>query len=349
MELALKLAEKGRGYVSPNPLVGCVILKRNRIVGRGYHKKYGEAHAEINALNEAGKKARGATLDVTLEPCSHWGKTPPCTERIVDVGISEVIIGMLDPNPVVTGSQELKFRGVKLKTGILEKEAKKQNEQYIKYIKTKKPFVIVKAAMSLDGRIATTTGHSKYITGREARKYVHKLRSELDAIMVGINTVLKDNPQLTTRLVRGRNPFIIVVDSTLRIPVNAKLLNDPSKVIIATSSKASKANVKQFLQRGVKVLTIKQKGGKIDLNELMKELGKMEIGSIMIEGGAELNAEAIRSKIADKILFFIAPGLIGEGLGAIGDLGIKKVDRSIKLKNLTSRKIGKDILIEAYL
>jgi len=349
MELAMKLAEKGKGHVSPNPLVGCIVVKRNRIVGKGWHRKYGDAHAEVNALNEAGKKARGATLYVTLEPCSHWGKTPPCTERIVEAGVSEVIIGMMDPNPVVSGAQELKLRGIKIKTGILEPDIKKQNEQFIKYMKVKRPFVLVKAAMSLDGKIATRTGHSKYITGKEARIYVHKLRAEMDAVMVGINTVLKDNPQLNTRMVRGRNPFIIIVDSHLRIPPNAKLFHDPLKVIIATSSQAPKAKVKQLLHKGVKVLVLRQKRGRIDLDELMKELGKMEIASVMIEGGAELNAEAIKSKIVDKILFFISPKMIGNGLGAIGDLGITKVDRSIKLKNIDYKKIGKDVMIEGYL
>lgn len=350
IELALKLAEKGKGKTSPNPIVGCLIVKRNAIVGRGYHKKAGEEHAEIFALKDAGKKAQNATMYVTLEPCSHWGKTPPCTESIVEAGIREVIIGMKDPNPAVNGFQELKFRGIKTKIGILEKECKKLNEAYIKYIKIKRPFVIVKAAMSLDGKIATTTGHSKYITGREARRLVHQLRTEIDAIMVGINTILKDNPQLTPRLVKGRSPIKVVVDSNLKIPFNANVVKkEPNKLIIATTKKANKAKIKQLQQKGVNVLIIKAKKGMVDLQELMRELGKLEITSIMIEGGAELNAEAIRSKIVDKILFFIAPGLIGNGLGAIGDLGIRKVDRSVKLKHLISKKVGKDILIEGYL
>ena len=186
MELAIELAKKGKGNTSPNPLVGSVIVKRGRIVGRGWHKKCGEAHAEICALKEAGKKAKDGIIYVTLEPCSHWGRTPPCTEKIVEAGIREVVIGMEDPNPVVSGYQELKFRGIKTKIGILEEECKKLNEPYTKWIKTKRPFVVVKAAMSLDGKIATRTGDSKYITGREARRYVHQLRSELDAVMVGI-------------------------------------------------------------------------------------------------------------------------------------------------------------------
>ncbi len=350
IELVLKLAEKGKGKTSPNPMVGCIIVKRNAIVGKGYHKKAGEDHAEIIALKDAGKKAQNATMYVNVEPCSHWGKTPPCTERIVETGIREVIIGMKDPNPLVDGFKELKFRGIKTKIGILEKECKKLNEAYVKYIKTKRPFVIVKAAMSLDGKIATTTGHSKYITGREARKLVHQIRAEIDAIMVGSKTILKDNPQLTPRLVKGRSPIKIVVDSKLSIPLNANVIKkEPNKLIIATTKKANKAKIKKLQQKGANILIIAAKKGMVDLNELMKELGKLEITSIMIEGGAELNAEAIRSKIVDKILFFIAPGLIGNGLGAIGDLGIRNVDRSVKLKHLTSKKVGKDILIEGYL
>ncbi len=350
IELAVKLAEKGKGKTSPNPVVGCIIVKRNAIVGKGYHKKAGEDHAEILALKDAGKKAQNATMYITLEPCSHWGKTPPCTERIVEAGVREVIIGMKDPNPRVEGFKELKFRGIKTKIGILERECKKLNQAYVKYIRTKRPFVIVKAAMSLDGRIATTTGHSKYITGREARKLVHQLRTELDAVMVGSNTLLKDNPKLTPRLVKGRSPIKIIVDSKLNIPLNANVIKkEPNKLIIATTKKANKSKIKKLQQKGANVLIISTKKGRVDLNELMKQLGRLEITSIMVEGGAELNAEAIRSKIVDKMLFFISPGLIGKGLGAIGDLGIKNVDKSVKLKHLISKKVGRDILIEGYL
>ena len=201
MELTIRLAEKGRGLTSPNPMVGCIIVKRGRIVGKGFHKAAGTEHAEVLAIAEAGKKAINSTMYVNLEPCSHWGRTPPCTEKIVEAGVREVIIGAKDPNPLVDGFRELKFRGVKTKIGILEKEAKKLNEVFMKYMKTKKPFVILKVAMSLDGKIATATGSSKYITSREARAYVHQLRSEVDAVMVGLNTVLRDNPELTPRLV----------------------------------------------------------------------------------------------------------------------------------------------------
>ena len=350
MEQALKLAEKGMGTTSPNPMVGCLIIKRGRIVGKGYHKKTGEAHAEVLALKEAGKKAKDGILYTTLEPCSHWGRTPPCTEQIVQAGIKEAVIGSKDKNKLVNGYQELKQRGIKTRIGILGHECDKLNEPYLKWIKTKKPFVTVKAAMSLDGKIATKTGDSKYISGKEARTLVHELRSSLDAVMVGINTVKKDNPELTVRLTKGRNPVKIVVDTELKISENAKIIKkEPTNLIIATTSKANKKKAKSLQQKGVRIIYAKAKKGHIDLPPLMKELGKHDITSIMIEGGAELNAEAIRSGIVDKILFFISPRMIGKGLGAVGDLGINKVDKSIKLKDLDYKKVGKDILIEGYL
>ena len=349
MDMAIKLAERGKGYVSPNPLVGCIIVKRGKIVGRGYHKKFGEAHAEINALKIAGKKAMNATLYVNIEPCSHWGKTSPCTEKIVESGIREVVVGMEDPNPVVDGYKELKFRGLKTRIGILRRNAKKINESYVKYIKTKKPFVILKLAMSLDGKIATSTGDSKYITSREARRYVHQLRSEADAVMVGINTVIKDNPLLDSRLVKGKNPTKIVVDSTLKISEKAKIFKDPSKVIIATTKNAPKKKIDELHQRGVRVLVLGLKNGLVDLKELMKELGKSGITPVIIEGGAELSGNAIKERIVDKVLMFTAPKIIGNGLGPIKNLGIKKVNKAIKLKNIVTRSIGKDILVEGYL
>ena len=349
MGIAINLAEKGKGFVSPNPLVGCIVVKRGKIVGRGYHKKFGEAHAEINALKAAGKKAKNATMYVNIEPCSHWGKTSPCTEKIVESGIREVVVGMEDPNPVVDGYKELKFRGLKTRIGILRKKAKKLNEAYVKYIKTKKPFVILKLAMSLDGKIATSTGDSKYITSMEARKYVHQLRSEADAVMVGINTVMRDDPMLDARLVKGKNPTKIVVVSTLKISERAKIFKDPSKVIIATTKKAPKKKIDKLHQRGVRVLVLDLKTGLVDLKELMKELGKSGITPIIIEGGAELSGNAIKERIVDKILIFTAPKIIGNGLGPIKNLDIKKVNRAIKLKNIVTRNIGKDFLVEGYL
>ncbi len=349
MDIAIQLAEKGRGYVSPNPLVGCIIVKRGKIVGRGYHKKYGEAHAEINALKSAGKKARNAAMYINIEPCSHWGKTSPCTEKIVGAGIREVIVGMEDPNPIVDGYKELKFRGLKTRIGILREKAKKLNEVYIKYIKTKRPFVILKLAMSLDGKIATSTGDSKYITSRTARTYVHQLRNDVDAIMVGINTIIRDNPILDSRLVKGKNPTKVIVDSTLKISERAKVLKDPSKVISATTKKATKKKIDKLHQKGVQILVLKPEAGLVDLKELMKELGKSGITPVMIEGGAELSGNAIKEGIVDKILMFTAPKIIGNGLGPIKNLGIKKINKAINLKNIVTKKIGNDLLVEGDL
>ncbi len=350
MEMTIKVAEKGKGLVSPNPLVGCLIVKRGKIVGRGYHKQYGTEHAEINAIKSAGKKVANAAMYINIEPCSHWGKTPPCTEKIVEAGIREVIIGMYDPNPLVEGFKELKFRGIKTKINILEKEAKKVNEIYLKYMKTKRPFVVLKVAMSMDGKIATRTGDSKYITGREARKYVHQLRSDLDAVMIGINTVLKDDPKLTPRMVKnGTDPMKVVIDSELKTPMKCNLMKQPSKLIIATTNKAPKAKINKFYQKGVNVIVLNSKRGMVDLKELMKELGKKEITSLMIEGGSQLNSSAIKDRIADKLLIFTAPKIVGNGLEAIGNLGITNIDKAVKLKNIKTMKIGKDVLLEGYL
>lgn len=349
MDLTIRLAEKGRGLTSPNPLVGCIIVKRGRIVGKGFHKKAGTEHAEIIALQEAGKKSINSTMYVNLEPCSHWGKTPPCTEKIVEAGVREVIIGMKDPNPLVDGFKELKFRGLKAKIGILEKEAKKLNEAYSKHMKTKKPFVILKVAMSLDGKIATATGDSKYITSKEARAYVHQLRTEVDAVMVGLNTVLRDNPELTPRLVKGEDPMKIVVDSRLKIPKGCNLMKDPSKLIIATTKNAQKNDVKRLQQLGVNVVATKSVKEMVDLKDLMRQLGKHEITSVMIEGGSNLNSSAIKAGIVDKVLIFAAPKIIGNGVGAIDSLGITKIGKAISLKNPAMRKIGTDLLVEGYL
>jgi len=349
MEIALKLAEKGKGYVSPNPLVGCIIVKRGKIVGRGYHKKYGEEHAEINALKVAGKKANNATMYVNIEPCSHWGKTSPCTEKVVEAGLREVIVGMEDPNPLVDGYKELKFRGLKTRIGILREKAKKLNEAYIKFTKTRKPYLTLKLAMSLDGKIATSTGDSKYITGIEARKYVHALRNDVDAVMVGINTVIRDDPLLDSRLVKGKNPIKIIVDSNLKISERSKVLKDPSKVVIATTKKAPKNKIEKLQQKGVRILILKPKKGLVDLKELVKELGKSDIASVMVEGGAELSGNAIKEGIVDRVLIFTAPKIIGNGLGAIKNLGIKKINNAIKLKNILTKKVGKDLLVEGNL
>ena len=349
MKLTLRLAEKGKGLTSPNPMVGCIIVKRGRIVGKGWHKKAGTEHAEVLAIQDAGKKTVNSTMYVNLEPCSHWGRTPPCTEKILEAGIREVVIGMKDPNPEVHGYMELKARGIKTKIGILENEAKKLNQFFIKWMKTKKPFVIIKVAMSADGRIATKTGDSKYITSKEARTLVHRLRTEVDAVMVGLNTVLRDDPELTPRLYAGKDPLKIVVDSALNIPKKCNLMKNPGKLIIATTSKAPKNEIQKMQDKGIRIITAKSSMGMVDIADLMKQLGRHEITSVMIEGGSELNSSAIKAGVADKILIFTAPKLIGNGHGAIGNLGVSKIDKAINLKDSVCSRIGKDMLVEGYL
>lgn len=355
MKKALTLAVKGKGRTSPNPVVGAVIVKRGKIIASDYHRKAGTPHAEILALKNAGAKAKGAALYINLEPCCHTEKkTPPCTKSIIKSGIKKVVIAMLDPNPKVSGRgiKELKKAGIEVKVGVMEKAAKKLNEEFIKFIAKKEPFVTLKIAQSLDGKIATAKGESKWITSREARKYVHKLRNEVNALLVGIGTVKKDDPSLDCRIKGGENPYRIIVDSSLRIPPNAKVLKyKDRKTIIATTMQAKKEKIISLRKSGNKVLIIRIKAGKIDLKSLMKELGKLGITSVMIEGGSSISASALSSKIVDKVLFFTAPKIIG-GVDAIPSVGGESpllLKNAFQIKNLQVKKIGKDILLEGYL
>lgn len=355
MELALQLAEKGVGYVNPNPLVGAVIVKDNKIIGKGYHEKYGQAHAEVNAINRAKEEIKGSTMYVTLEPCSHYGKTPPCVDKIIENKISKVVIGTLDPNPLVSGNGVRKLResGIEVVTGVLEDKCKKINEVFIKYITKKIPYVVLKSAMSLDGKIATYTGESKWITGEDSRKEVHRLRNKLSSIMVGVNTVIMDNPELTYRLGEGRNPVRIIVDSSLRIPTNSKVVSDNyrNNTIIATTELSSKDKVKELESLGVQVLIIKSKNNKVDLNDLAITLGEKGIDSILLEGGATLNYSALEAKIVDKIQIYIAPKLIGGETSKtpIGGKGIDVLKDVFKVSDIAMKSVGGDILIEGYL
>jgi len=349
MQLALSEAQKGQGLTSPNPCVGAVVAKGDRVIAKGYHSYWGGPHAEVQALKLAGQRAKGATLYVTLEPCSSWGKTPPCTDAIIRSGVREDVVAMEDPNPLVDGYKELKFRGLKTKIGILNETAENLNEFYNKYSKKKRPFVILKLATSLDGKIATSTGDSKYITSKDSRKHVHQIRNDVDAILVGINTITRDDPLLDSRLVKGKNPIKVIVDSSLKISENAKVLKDPGKVIIATTSKAPKKKIDRLHQKGTTIIILKAKSGLVDLKELMKELGKAEISSVMIEGGAELAGNAIKEGVVDKVMMFSAPKLIGNGLAPIKNLNIKSVKKAINLKNITSMQIGNDFLVEGYI
>ncbi|MBI5892509.1 MAG: bifunctional diaminohydroxyphosphoribosylaminopyrimidine deaminase/5-amino-6-(5-phosphoribosylamino)uracil reductase RibD [Deltaproteobacteria bacterium] len=360
MDIAVNLAKKGIGKTSPNPAVGAVVVKNNRIIGKGCHKKAGLPHGEIIALNNSGTRAKGADLYVTLEPCDHYGRTPPCTEAVIRSGIKRVFIGMKDPNPIVSGRgiRKLKKNNIEVKTGILEHECKEINEPYIKYITTKKPFVTLKLASTLDGKIAASSGESKWITSEKSREYVHKLRSNADAVMVGIGTVLKDNPFLTVRLktkrpaaIGPRQPVRIVVDSKLKIPLDANVFDaKAAKLIIAATKNATPKKIKQVRERGAEVVLVDSKDGHVDLKKLMHELGKREITSILIEGGARLAASAIKDGIADKVLIFYAPLLLGgNGIQMISSLGIKRLKDAVHLKNIQVKRIGKDVLLEGIL
>ncbi|MEW6614925.1 MAG: bifunctional diaminohydroxyphosphoribosylaminopyrimidine deaminase/5-amino-6-(5-phosphoribosylamino)uracil reductase RibD [Thermodesulfobacteriota bacterium] len=356
MRLAIRLAKRARGKTSPNPLVGAVVVKRGEIAGKGFHQKAGEPHAEINALNDAGENAREGDLYINLEPCNHYGRTPPCTKTIINSGIKKVFVGIEDPNEVVAGRglQCLKDNGIYVQTGILREECQRLNETYIKYITEKMPFVILKSAASLDGKIATRVGDSRWISNEKSRAFLHRLRDEADGILVGIGTIMADDPKLTTRLNgrKGKDPVRIVVDSKLRIKLRAKVLKPESEAgtIIATTELAPREKIKKLEELGVRVLVVGSKDNRVDLRELMYELGKLEITSLIIEGGAEVNASSLGSGIVDKVLFFYAPKIIGgaDALGMVGGEGVEKLNDAINLKNVRVRRLGDDILVEGY-
>lgn len=355
MKLALELAEKGRGAVAPNPMVGAVIVKDGRIIGSGYHEKIGEGHAEVNAFRSATEDVAGATIYVTLEPCSHYGKTPPCADKIIEKKIARVVIAALDPNPLVSGRGVKKIldAGIEVVTGVLADESIRLNEVFMKYIVKKEPFVVMKVAMSLDGKIATRTGESKWITGEPAREQVHRLRSALSGIMVGVQTVIADDPQLTARIPNGKNPVRIIVDSTLRIPLDANVLKnqDLAKTIIGTTAKADREKAALLEQAGIELVTVPEKDGTTDLSALMKILGESGIDSILLEGGATLNFAALDAGIVDKVQIYIAPKLIGGSTSKtpVGGKGIDKLSDAFKVKELTATLVGQDVLLEGYI
>lgn len=357
MRYALTLAEKSRGRTSPNPLVGAVIVRDNRIVGEGYHQKAGEAHAEVHALNQAGDLAQGATLYATLEPCCHWGRTQPCTKAIIRAGIANAYVALEDPDPRVTGNgnRELEDAGIHVNVGLCEREARRLNEVYLKYTSTNQPFVILKAASSLDGKIATGSGESQWITSQASRVKGHEIRDQVDAIVVGIETILHDNPSLTTRLPdrRGKNPIRIVLDSHGRTPPTAKIFNpdDGAGVIVAVTEQATAENIANLKAVGAEILTVQEKDARVCMGALICELRHRQITSVLIEGGGEVNASALRAGIVDKVVFFIAPKLIGgkAAPGPIGGEGIQYLSEAYTLRDLTVTPINGDFLIEGYL
>lgn len=353
MKYALELAEHGRGRTSPNPVVGAVIVKEGQIIGEGWHQQYGGPHAEINAFIDAGERAEGSELYVTLEPCSHYGKTPPCVKTILEKKVKKVIIGMKDPNPLVAGRgiQMLEEAGIEVIYPVLEEECQRKNEIFLKYITTGLPFVVMKSAMTLDGKIASFCGDSKWISGLESRQTVQKMRNSLTGILVGVQTVIKDNPLLTTRIEGGRNPIRIIADSHLRIPLDAKVLSLQGKdrCILAVAEGAEEEKKKKLLEMGIEIIETSGNKEKVNLTEMMRKLGEKKIDSILLEGGGELNFSAFTEGIVDKCIFFLAPKLLGgrKAKTPIDGEGIEKVADAIKLRNLEYRKIGEDLMIEA--
>jgi len=356
MRIALTLASKGRGRTSPNPLVGAVIVKDNRIAGQGYHEKAGEPHAEINAITAAGKRTQDSALYVNLEPCNHHGRTPPCTQAILTAGIRRVVVGMPDPNPDVKGGgiEFLRSHGVKVECGILEKECLRLNEAFIKYVTEKRPFVIMKAAASMDGKIATRSGDARWITGERARRFVHRLRNEVDAILVGAGTVIKDDPMLTTRLgqKRGRDPLRVILDSGLKIPLTARIFNldSSAQTLVATLDNASDSKKRLLIEKGVEIMAVSTNQSGLDLAELLSKLGRKGILSILIEGGGTVFASAIQSRLVDKFYLFYAPIIIGgtKAVDMVGGEGVNHIAGAFRLKYMKTRKIGDDLLVEAY-
>ena len=356
MKRVLRLAGRAMGMTSPNPMVGSALVKAGKIIAEDYHRKPGAPHAEALVIQKAGEKAKGATLYVNLEPCCHTDKrTPPCTKAIIKAGIKKVVIGMKDPNPKVSGKgiAELRGAGINVVSGILEKDSIRLNEAYAKYIMTKRPFVILKVAMTLDGKIATPEGESKWITGEKARELVHKTRGSVDAVMTAIGTVKADDPQLTARIKKGtRSPIRIIIDPDFEIPIDAKILNTPPKTVIVTKvskSQVSESKKKTLLEKNIKI--IEYDGERVDLKWLMKKLGEMGIASVLIEGGSSLNSHALEYGIVDKVMFFIAPKIIGgrESYPAVGGKTFKKLSDAYRIKDIKINRIGGDILIEGYL
>lgn len=357
MERAIELAKCGWSKVKPNPLVGAVIVKEGIVLAEGYHHYFGGDHAEVDALKKINFSAEGATIYVSLEPCSHYGKTPPCVEAIIKSKISKVVVAMEDPNPVVAGRgiEILRNSGIEVITGIMENEAKRLNEIFIKYITTKMPFCILKAAITLDGKIASSKKDSKWITGEDSRAYVHHIRNRVSGIMVGVSTVIQDDPQLNTRIPGEEvsHPVrIIVDDENLRIPLNSHVVKtaNEQKTIIVTNSKAPKDKVSELISLGVDVIVAAEDRGQVDLNDLMIKLGEKRVDSILLEGGGTLNYSALESGIVDKVMYFIAPKIIGgrEAITSIEGEGKEKVDDAFMIENISIRRFDRDILLEGY-
>jgi diaminohydroxyphosphoribosylaminopyrimidine deaminase/5-amino-6-(5-phosphoribosylamino)uracil reductase len=335
-------------------MVGAVLVRGGKIIATGFHRIAGEDHAEIVALKRVGSKAKGATLYINLEPCSHYGRTPPCSRALIRAGVKEVVAGMVDPNPLVGGRgfRELKRAGIKVRVGLLEEECRTLNEAFIKYVTRRLPFVTLKLAASLDGKIAAVTGDARWISSETSRRMVHKLRNQVDAIVAGVGTVLADDPQLTCRIPNGRNPWRVILDSRLRIPLAASLLRqtDPERSIIVTSDRSSRQRVRAIESLGAQVWRLRLRRGKIPWTAILRKLAAKDVLSVMIEGGATTAAWALREKAVDKIMFFYGPIILGgDGRVMIDALGVKRVRRALRVQRTRVRKSGTDTLVSGYL
>ena len=351
MDLALELAEKGRGYVNPNPMVGAVVVKDGEIVGKGWHKFYGGPHAEVYALDEAGAKAEGATIYVTLEPCSHFGKTPPCAEKIKKMKIKKCVIACLDPNPIVAGRGKkiLEEAGIEVVVGVREKEAKELNKVFMKYITEKNPYLFLKCAITLDGKIATNERDSKWITNEKSREKVQFLRHEYMSIMVGINTLINDNPRLTARIENGVNPFRIVVDPHLRTPLESNFVNmaDDNKSIVITSKENEKNNkITELENKNIKIIYME--GYDFSVHEILKKIGELKIDSVLLEGGSFLISKAFKENRIDGGEIFIAPKILGGGLPFIDGFDFKEIKDCFHLENVKFNVYDDNISVEFH-
>ena len=349
MRLALELAERGRGWTNPNPMVGAVIVKDGRVIGEGYHHRCGGLHAEREAFAACTESPAGATLYVTLEPCCHHGRQPPCTEAILEAGISRVVVGSGDPNPLVAGKglSFLRAHGVEVETGVLQKECDALNHVFFHYICTTRPYVVMKYAMTLDGKIATRTGASQWITGESARERVHQDRHRYAAVMAGVGTVLADDPLLTCRMEGGRNPVRVICDTHLRTPLDSQIVRTAREVptILACTDGARRA---PYEAAGCRVFVLPERDGHVDLSVLMERLGAAEIDSVLLEGGGTLNWAALESGIVQRVQAYIAPKLFGgkDAKSPVAGLGVELPAQAVKLKNTTVTQIGEDFLLE---
>ncbi|WP_088533800.1 bifunctional diaminohydroxyphosphoribosylaminopyrimidine deaminase/5-amino-6-(5-phosphoribosylamino)uracil reductase RibD [Geobacter sp. DSM 9736] len=350
MMRAVSLARKGIGKTSPNPAVGCVIVRDGVIVGEGWHRKAGTPHAEVHALRQAGEHAAGSDVYVTLEPCAHHGRTPPCANALVAARVGRVYVGMIDPNPLVSGKGAAIIRGagIPVEIGTCKEECRRINEAFIKHVTTGLPLVVLKSAMSLDGKTATMSGDSKWITGEKSRAYVHRLRGVLDAVMVGAGTVIADDPLLTCRT-GGRNPLRIIVDSNLRTPLNSQLVLTAQSVPTIMATVAGYAEAAPFRAARIEVLQCRAREGRVDLHDLFRRLGEMGIQSVLLEGGGTLAGEAFRLQLIDKFLLFYAPILLGgAGAGPFAGAGPEMISGALRLRDVTVRRFGDDLLVEGY-